>query len=177
MTHRPGLSESESLQLRTMAAIDQIRVIHVKTKYFEDYRVGESATCGTHRVSEDEIIRFAEEWDPLPFHINKEAAESSPFGGIVASGCHVLAIALRLINGSDATPAVLGAIGWDEVRFIEPVRPDDRLTLEIECLEAQPSTSNPNRGMVRQLFTLKNQQDRIVFQFKDRILVSRKAVE
>ena len=149
----------------------------VKNKYFEDYRIGDTTTCGTHRVSEVEIIRFAEEWDPLPFHINKQAAASSPFGGIVASGCHVLAIALRLINSSDATPAVLGAIGWDEVRFLKPVRPDDQLSLETECLEARPSTSNPNRGMVRQLFTLKNQHGRIVFQFKDRILVAKKAVE
>ena len=94
----------------------------------------------------------------------------------MASGCHVLAIALRLINGSDATPAVLGAIGWDEVRFIEPVRPDDRLTLEIECLETRLSASHPNRGMVRQLFRLRNQHDRIVFQFKDRILVAGRAM-
>ena len=152
-------------------------VKRLKNKYFEDYLVGDSISCGSHHVKEEEIIGFAEEWDPLPFHIDREAAAASPFGGIVASGCHVLAIALRLINESDAAPAVLGAIGWDEVRFMEPVRPDDCLTLELECLEARPSTSNPNRGMVRQLFTLKNQHDRIVFQFKDRILVARKTTE
>ena len=149
-------------------------VKQLKNKYFEDYQIGETVACGSHQVTEEEIIDFAEKWDPLPIHIDKEAAATSPFGGIVASGCHVLAIALRLTNRSDATPAVLGAIGWDEIRFMKPVRPGDRLSLELECLEVRSSNSKPDRGIIRQLFTLKNQDDRTVFQFKDCILVGRK---
>lgn len=147
----------------------------MKSKYFEDYKVGDRTFCGSHHVTEEEIIGFAQKWDPLPFHIDRGAGAASPFGGIVASGCHVLAIALRLINDSDATPAILGAIGWDEIRFVKPVRPGDQLSLELECLEARPSTSRPDRGIVRQLFTLKNQGGRTVFKFKDCILVARKA--
>lgn len=146
----------------------------MKQKYFEDYRVGDTATCGTHLVSEEEIVAFAAQWDRLPFHLDRQAAASSHFGGLVASGCHVLAVALRLINASDARPAILGAIGWDEVRFLQPVRPGDRLTLELACLETRPSASKPDLGIVRQQFTLKSQRGEAVFRFKDMILVARR---
>lgn len=149
-------------------------MIRLKSKYFEDYGVGDTASCGSYRVTAEDIISFASEWDPLPFHTDQQAAASSVFGGLVASGAHVLAIALRLINASDHNPAILGAIGWDEVRFIKPVRPGDRLSLALECLEARPSASKPDRGIVRQLFTLRDENGQVVFQFKDRILVARK---
>ncbi len=146
----------------------------LKTKYFEDYHIGEKMTWGDYIVSEDAIVDFAKEWDPQPFHVDKEAAEKSIFGGLTAAGCHVISISIKLINLSDFNPNLIAAIGWDELRFHNPVRPGDRLSLTIECLEARESESKPDRGIVRNQFTLVNQNKETVLRFQDIIIVRKR---
>jgi acyl dehydratase len=143
-------------------------------RYFEDYRIGEQTDIGNHLVTKEEIIEFASKWDPQPIHIDENAAKSSIFGGIIAAGCHLVAIAIRLISLSDIGASVIAAAGWDEVRFLNPVRPGDRLSLKVECVEAKPCKSKPDRGIIRDRFTLANQRGDNVLQFTDTIFVARR---
>ena len=143
-------------------------------KYFEDYQIGDKTTEGDFEVEKEEIVEFAKKWDPQHFHIDEVAAKDSIYGGLTASGCHVISIAMSLVEKSDAKPKVIGAIGWDELRFPNPVRPGDRLTLALECIEARPSKSKPDRGIVRNQFTLTNQHGETVLLLKDIILVEKR---
>ncbi len=131
-------------------------------------------TWGDYTVSEDAIVDYAREWDPQPFHVDKEAAEKSIFRSLTAAGCHIISIAIKLINLSDFNPSLIAAIGWDELRFHNPVRPGDRLSLTIECLEARASESKPDRGIVRNQFTLVNQNKETVLRFQDIIIVRKR---
>jgi len=143
-------------------------------RYFEDYQIGQIIEVGTHQITREEIIDFAAKWDPQPFHLDDAAAAASIFGGLTASGCHLVALTIRLIMRSEARGQVLAAAGWDEVRFPHPVRPDDVLTLTVECRLARPSRSKGDRGIIKNLFTLRNQQGRTVLQYSDTIFVQRR---
>ena len=142
-----------------------------KLQHFEDYRVGGVARAGEYLVTREEIIEFASKWDPQPFHIDEKAAEESDFGGLVACGCHTLAIAIWLMNRKEIRPCIVAGFGWDELRFPNPVRPGDRLSVTVECLEKRPSASRPQCGIVHTLCTVSNQRGSQVLRFKDTILV------
>lgn len=147
-------------------------------KYFEDFAVGEAATVGAHLVTEQELVAFARAWDPQPTHIDLDAAARSPFGGLIASGVHVIAISVRLLVTSAEEPvAVVAALGWDHVRFLAPVHVGDTLTLTRRCIEARPSQSHPERGVVRNVLFLTNQSGVRVLSYEDSILVTMRAAE
>jgi acyl dehydratase len=115
--------------------------------YFEDLEIGHSQSFGEYEVTADEIVSFAQQYDPQPFHTDAEAAEGSIFGGLVASGWHTAAMTMRLlvdnyIHGSRA----LGAAGVDELRWREPVRPGDVLSVETEIVDTDPW--DEQRGLV-----------------------------
>ena len=117
-------------------------------RYFEDIVVGEVEEIGRHRVSREEIIRFAREWDPQPFHIDEEAARESLFGGLSASSCHTYSISSLIFSrhpGKTRTAAMLGL----KMRFPTPVRPDDELTLRQVCVDKRISRSRPELGIVK----------------------------
>ena len=143
-------------------------------RYFEDYRIGEQTDIGSYLLTKAEIVEFASKWDPQPIHIDESAAKNSMFGGIIAAGCHLVAIAIRLISLSDIGASVIAAAGWDEVRFLNPARPGDRLSLMVECVAAKPCNSKPDRGIIRDRFTLANQKGETVLQFTDTIFVARR---
>ncbi len=143
-------------------------------KYFEDFHVGDRSTFGAHRVTRDEIVEFAARWDPQPFHVDEVAAAASSFGGLTASGVHVVAITVSLIVARDEKVAVIAALGWDEVRFLAPVRPGDVLSLTHECLETRASRSKPDRGIVRNRVTAVNERGEPVLSYVDTILVARR---
>ena len=143
-------------------------------KYFEDYIVGEPVQGGSHKVTKDEIVAFASEYDPQPFHIDEDAANASVFGGLTASGFHTVAIQGRLIHTFPEKTAVIAALGWDEVRFVNPVRVGDTLTIHLVCIEKRPSTSKPDRGVVRTSVTLCNQRGEDVLTSIHSILVKRR---
>ena len=122
---------------------------------FEDFIVGRKFSFGDHVISEKEIIDFAKEYDPQPMHIDPVAAKNDIMGGLIASGWHLCALAMRLIkDGLFHDTTSLGSPGVAEVQWRRPVRPNDRLTMDAEVLEARDSKSKPDRGFVRFRFDL-----------------------
>ena len=133
---------------------DSERVI----RYFEDYTVGLVVDCGTFTIGEAELIEFAREYDPQPFHIDPVAAKDGPYGGLIASGWQTIAKTMRLlVENYVSLESGLGAAGVDEVRWPRPVRPGDTLRVRATVLEARRSNSKPDRGIVRSLTELTNQ--------------------
>ena len=132
--------------------------------YWEDLRVGDSRQLGSHTFTREEIIDFARQFDPQPFHLDDEAARHSPFGQLVASGWHTTAICMRLVvDGFGAEGmASMGSPGVDEIRWLRPVRPGDTISLRTELIELTPSRSKPDRGSVRIRYELRNQHGELV---------------
>jgi acyl dehydratase len=138
--------------------------------FYEDLLVGETRLLGEHRVSKEEIIRFASEWDPAPFHTDEEAALHTVFGGLTASSCHTYAISSLISSRSDQKVAAAAMMGL-ELRFPEPVRPDDVLVLRNTPLEKRLSASKPGHGVVRSQTTLTNARGEAVFVMDSAYLV------
>ena len=127
------------------------------TRYFEDYVPGNSVDCGSFSLSEAEIIAFAKEYDPQPFHVDPVAAMDGPFGGLIASGWHTTSMMMRqLVEYFISPESSLGAAGVDEIRWPRPVRPGDTLHVRATVLEARRSASKPDRGIVKSLAELIN---------------------
>jgi acyl dehydratase len=131
--------------------------------YFEDFEAGKTIEVGKRSVSEEEIIAFATQFDPQPFHVDKAAAEKSFYGGIIASGWHTCSMMMRLVVDSVLRDSSsMGSPGLEEIRWIKPVRAGDTLTVSITVLESRPSTSKPDRGVVVTQWEAKNQNGELV---------------
>ncbi len=141
--------------------------------FYEDMTPGDTITSPTVTVDRGEMIEFAKRWDPMPFHVDDEAGEAA-FGGITAPGLFVLAIKQRLIHQLRDQHAVIASLGYDELRFHAPVRPDDTLQLKFECLTRRESKSKPDRGVVTVRMSLVNQDGITVMSHLDTILVRRR---
>ncbi|MFB3926588.1 MAG: MaoC family dehydratase [Syntrophales bacterium] len=128
--------------------------------YFEDFKVGSCFESPGITITESEIIDFALRYDPQPFHLNVEAAKSSPYGGLIASGIHTIALTFRmfLMTGTLADCS-LGSPGFDELRWLLPVRPGDTLHMTAEVIEVRLSSSQADRGIVRFRYTALNQRN------------------
>ena len=132
-------------------------------RYFDDYRPGVSRDCGSFSVSEDEIISFAKQFDPQPFHVDPGAAAGGPFGGLVASGWHTAALVMRqLVDHYLPVEASLGSPGLDEMRWPDPVRPGDTLRVRATVAEKRRSNSRPDRGILTTMIEATNQDGRPV---------------
>ena len=132
-------------------------------RYFEDYLPGVSHDCGSVSVSEAEIISFATQFDPQPFHVDPGAAARGPFGGLVASGWHTAALVMRqIVDHYLSAEASLGSPGLDDLRWPEPVRPGDTLRVRVTAVEARRSASKPDRGILKSLIEAVNQDGRTV---------------
>ncbi len=117
---------------------------------FDDFEAGQVFELGSHEVTEEEILAFARQWDPQPFHVDPEAAEKSSFGGLIASGWHTGALWMRLyVDSLLGGAAGMGSPGIEELRWLAPVRPGDTLTGRLTVLETTPSQRRPDRGTVR----------------------------
>ena len=139
----------------------------MSTLYFEDFHAGQVIELGTHTVGEDEIIAFAQQFDPQPFHIDAEAAKDSIFGGLVASGWHTCSLLMRvLVKGLLLRSSSLGSPGVDEIRWLKPVRPGDTLSMRMSIVETIPSTSKPDRGVLRSEYEARNQHGEVVMRMK-----------
>jgi acyl dehydratase len=147
----------------------------LNAKHFEDFHLGEETTVGNYLVTTDEIIEFARKWDPQPFHIDEEAAKQSIFGGLIACGCHLVSISILLENESLTKPHIIAGLGWDHLRFPNPVRPGDKLFLTVVCLEKRDLKSRAEQGIVRNLVTLTNQKGEPVLTYQDTIIVAKRA--
>jgi acyl dehydratase len=143
-----------------------------KERYFEDYLPGASAEFGSVKVEEADIIEFAKRYDPQEFHIDPAAAAHGPFGGLIASGWHTGALMMRmLVDNYLSKVSSLGSPGIDELRWLRPVRPGDMLHLRATVLETKRSRSKPDRGMVRTLTEVLNQNGEVVMSVKAMTLI------
>ena len=115
---------------------------------------------------------MGERWDPQPFHVDPEAAEASIFGGLVASSVHLFAIMTAIGMGTEEEPsAAVSALGFDKIRLHAPARPGDELRAEVTVIEARPSRSRPELGVVSNAVDLVNQRDEVVFSLETAWLV------
>lgn len=142
--------------------------------YFEDAEVGTTGKAGPRLVSKEEIVQFAKQYDPLPRHIDEEAAARSIFGGLTASSAHTFSIFISLTTKLQPRLHVLAGMGWDELRLPTPVRPGDELDLETIVLETRESKSKSDRGIVRNQIQMRNQRREIVLQTIGNVLVARR---
>jgi acyl dehydratase len=152
--------------------------LHIPQFYFEDFVPGEKVQTAGVTLSEGEIIDFALRFDPQPFHLDVEAAKETIFGGLIASGFHTMALTFRLYVQTNALAAAsLGSPGIDEVRWLRPVRPGDTLRAVIEVLDARPSASKPDRGIVSVRYTTFNQRDEPVMTMLSKQLIRRRPAD
>ncbi len=144
-------------------------------RYFEDFHVGDEREIGPVSVSEAEIIEFAERFDPQPFHVGREAARMSPFGGLIASGWHTTALFMGMfVRAVLHDSASLGSPGVAEIRWLAPVRPGDTLSGRTTITELQPSSRDPRRGTVFTANEVSNQDGVVVMTLKARGFFARR---
>ncbi len=144
--------------------------------YFEDFEEGQVFELGEKTLTKEEIVAFAREYDPQPFHVDEEAAEGSVFGGLIASGWHTAAVFMRLyVDAILHRAASMGSPGVEELRWLKPVRPGDNLGARLTVLEAVPSATNPGRGTVYFLSEVHNERGEKVMTMKARGLFARRS--
>ncbi|XXF75668.1 MaoC family dehydratase [Myxococcaceae bacterium GXIMD 01537] len=132
-------------------------------RYFEDFKPGDILENGPYVVTREEILAFAQKYDPQPFHIDDEAGRRSIFGGIIASGWNTAAITHRLlVEALLRDSASMGSPGVEELRWLRPVRPGDALSLRVEIVSTTPSRSKPDRGSIQCRFEVRNQTGEVV---------------
>jgi len=144
------------------------------TIFFEDLSVGDAWTSDEYEVTQSEIIEFAEQYDPQWFHTDPErAAEESIYGSLIAAGFHTAAISTRLfVDCFLSDTATLGGKGIDKLRWHEPVRPDDRLSIHAEVLEMEIETDS--RGLADIRIETSNQEGDVVFSMIALVMFARR---
>jgi len=144
-------------------------------RYFEDFKPGDVIELGARTITKERILAFAREFDPQPFHTDEEAAKRSIYGGLLASGWHTGSLLMRILyDGLLHDAASLGSPGIDELRWLEPVRPGDTLAGRMTILEAIPSRSKPDRGIIRSLIEMRNQHGAVVVSIRGLSLIGRR---
>ena len=143
--------------------------------FLEDLQVGQRFASGSHTVDEAQIKAYAAQFDPQPFHLDDEAAKSTLFGGLAASGWHTASITMKLLveSGLPLRGGILGTGG--EISWPKPTRPGDTLTVVSEIEEVIPSRSRPDRGMVRVRSETRNQNGEIVQVVIAKLVVPRRS--
>jgi len=128
-------------------------------QYFEDIAVGAKSSFGNYPVTREEVIAFAQKYDPQPFHLSDEAAAATHFGRLSASGWHTCAMVMSMVveNLKNHRQAGLGSPGIDELRWLRPVYPGDTLRCETEVIEKRRSQSRPEMGIFKSRMTVFNQ--------------------
>ena len=146
--------------------------------YWEDLVVGSSREFGHYDVTREEVLEFARKYDPQPFHLSDEAAAKTHFGRIAASGWHTAAISMRVIVDalSKEPQASLGSPGVDELRWLKPVYPGDRLTVHGMIVDKTPSRSKTTLGTIRTQTIVTNQDGIDVMRYTSIVLMQRRPV-
>jgi acyl dehydratase len=145
------------------------------TTYFEDLTAGRAIELGSTSVTADDIIEFATKYDPQPFHVDPVAAAESPYGGLIASGWHTCALFMRLLyDGMIHDSSSQGSPGMEDLRWLAPVRPGDRLSASFVVEDATPSATKPMRGTVLFRCEMTNQHDQIVLRMRGRGLYGKR---
>jgi acyl dehydratase len=144
--------------------------------YLDDLHIGQQFVSDSRAIDAAEIVRFAGEFDPQPFHLDDIAARGTPFGGLVASGWHTAALTMRLLveGGAPIAGGIVGVGG--EITWLKPTRPGDVLRVHSEVTDIRPSQSRPDRGVVTVRSETRNQRDEAVQVFVGRLIVPRRSV-
>lgn len=130
-----------------------------KQWYFEDFYPGQEIDLGERSVTEAEILAFARQFDPQPFHVDPQAASASLYGGLIASGWHTCSMMMRMVvDGLMADASSMGSPGLDGVRWLQPVRPGDTLRVRYVTRKVKASTTRPERGVVWSTWVATNQR-------------------
>jgi acyl dehydratase len=142
-----------------------------RSLYLDDLSVGDRFTSGEHAIDAAQIVAFAAQFDPQPFHTDPDAAEGTFFRGLAASGWHTAALTMKLLveSGLPLAEGVIGSGG--ELQWPQPTRPDDVLHVEAEILEIVPSRSKPGRAMVQARCETKNQRGEVLQRFTPKLVV------
>lgn len=141
--------------------------VSVERRHFEDYVPGAVCVYGAISVTAESIVEFARRYDPQPIHTDPDAAVRGPFGGLIASGWHTIALVMRvLVERYLSHVAAIVSPGIDELRWTAPVRPGDVLSVRVTVLEATISRTKPDRGLVRTLVEALNQRGEVVLSMK-----------
>jgi acyl dehydratase len=145
------------------------------TLHFEDFKPGHFGTFGPRRVTREEILAFAAEYDPQPMHLDEEAAKKSMLGGLAGSGWHLCSVVMRMMfDGFIGRTASLGSPGVNELRWLAPLRPDDELTLDVEVAEARVSNSRPETGIVTVKSVVRNAGGQALCEMVSPLIVKRR---
>jgi acyl dehydratase len=141
--------------------------------FLEDLHVGQRFVSGSYEMSAEEIMAFARQYDPQPFHTDPEAAKDTMFGGLAASGWHTMAVTMRLLV--ESVPLAKGVIGGGgEIAWPRATRPGDSIHVESEIAEITPNRSRPDRAMVLMISNTLNQHGEVVQTLKARLVVWRR---
>jgi len=144
-------------------------------RYFEDFSEGQVFELGEQQITEEEILEFARRFDAQPFHVDREKAARSIYGGLIASGWHTGSIYMSLlVRGLLRDSASLGSGGIDELRWLKPVRPGDVLKARMTVTSLKPSSRHPDRGTVFTLGELFNQRGEKVMLVRSSGMFARK---
>ena len=148
-------------------------------RYFEDLEIGAETHFGSYHVTREEVLDFAQKYDPQPFHLSDEEAAKTHFGRIAASGWHTCAMTMAVIarHVVDGEQEGLGSPGVDELRWLKPVYPGDTLHVNGKIIEKTPSRSKPEIGSFRTETTVTNQDDVPVMRFTSIVLIRRRPAE
>jgi len=140
--------------------------------YFDDLEIGELGTSTSFELVETETVAFAQQWDPQPFHVDKATATGSIYGGLTASGCHLVCIA-NLLWKQFGRWAILGLLA-QKFQYPTPARPGDHLTLIAEIVDKRASTSKPDRGILTLRATLTTQDGTAVLLEESTVMIGKK---
>lgn len=144
--------------------------------YFDDLPVGFTFETAARQIPLDEMIAFARQFDPQPFHIDEEAAKDTPYGGLIASGFQTLIVGFLLTLDADIwNEASLGSPGIEELRWLKPVRPGDTLEVKAEVIGSTPSRSRPDRGRTEIRYDTYNQDGDKVMTYRTTHILRRRA--
>jgi acyl dehydratase len=144
-------------------------------RYWEDFEVGELTELDSVDVPAQEVLEFARRYDPQPFHVDPDAAAAGPFGGLIASGWHTTALFMGMfVRSVLLDSASMGSPGVEEIRWLAPVRPGDRLSGRVTVTGAQPSATNPRRGTIFTTSEVLNQEGAVVMTLKARGFFARR---
>jgi acyl dehydratase len=142
-----------------------------KDIFFEDISPGKEIKVGEYFVTAEDIINFAEAWDPLPIHTSPEIAMKSPFGGLTASGVHILAIKQKMLHQAPIMKSVICTLGFENVIFPHPLYAGSTVTLNLTWLSKRISKSKPDRGIVKLRLQLTDENGKFVLDYNDSILM------
>ena len=144
-------------------------------RYWEDFEAGQTFDLGTHEMTRDEIVAFARQWDPQPYHLEEDGGPGAPFGGLIASGWHTACLVMRhYVEAVLSDAAAMGSPGLSELRWHAPVRPGDRLSMQLEVLDTAPSSVRADRGTVFLSASVTNQSGEVALSMRFRGMFGRR---